>query len=327
MEENHKIDFAKKKGATDEWYTPESAVMSILKHIPIGKIIWCPFDTKESNFVKILTDCGHIVEFSHIENKDEDFFNYEPFEWDIIISNPPYSIRNDILKRVFSFKKPFALLMNTNGLFDSKVRWDMFSENDFSLFYLKGRVNYMKTYGEVEKSSPPFQSAYITSGLFREKIVFENNKLIDKYFEFDNTIKAGCCFFPEVEYKIKGVPVWHIHESFERLKRLMNLFPYIAIGSSGEYSKLGTPKWHNRMNEVMKVLCCEDGYPKVKIHMLRCLDPKIFTKYPFHSGDSTNIARNHNRKGWKPIMEKIEASDSPKYYKFEKQIQRQINFN
>jgi hypothetical protein len=63
--------------------------------------------------------------------------------------------------------------MNTNGLFDSQIRWDLFSQNDFSLFYLKGRVSYMKEYGKVEKSSPPFQSAYITSGLFKEKIVFE----------------------------------------------------------------------------------------------------------------------------------------------------------
>lgn len=52
MNENHKIDFAKKKGLTDEWFTPESAVMSILKHIPVGKIIWCPFDKEESEFVK-----------------------------------------------------------------------------------------------------------------------------------------------------------------------------------------------------------------------------------------------------------------------------------
>lgn len=64
--------------------------------------------------------------------------------------------------------------MNTNGLFDSQVRWDLFSKNDFSLFYLKGRVNYMKEYGKVEKSSPPFQSAYITSKLFNSKIVFES---------------------------------------------------------------------------------------------------------------------------------------------------------
>jgi hypothetical protein len=174
MNENHKIDFAKKKGLTDEWFTPESAVMSILKHIPVGKIIWCPFDKEESNFVKVLRESGYIVECSHIDNEDEDFFSYEPFEWDIIVSNPPYSIRNDILKRAFSFRKPFALLMNTNGLFDSQIRWDLFSKNDFSLFYLKGRVNYMKEYGKVEKSSPPFQSAYITSKLFNSKIVFES---------------------------------------------------------------------------------------------------------------------------------------------------------
>ena len=174
MNENHKIDFAKKKGLTDEWYTPESAITPIIQHLPSGSIIWCPFDKEESNFVKVLRENGYTVESSHIDNKDEDFFNYEPFEWDIIVSNPPYSIRNDILKRVFSFGKPFALLMNTNGLFDSQVRWDLFSKNDFSLFYLKGRVNYMKEYGKVEKSSPPFQSAYITSKLFNSKIVFES---------------------------------------------------------------------------------------------------------------------------------------------------------
>ena len=176
MNENHKVDFAKKKGLTDEWYTPESAIRPILQHLPWGCIVWCPFDTEESNFVKVLRENGYIVECSHIHNEDEDFFNYEPFEWDIIVSNPPYSIRNDILKRVFSFGKPFALLINTNGLFDSQIRWDLFSKNDFSLFYLKGRVNYMKEYRKVEKSSPPFQSAYITSGLFKEKIVFEEIK-------------------------------------------------------------------------------------------------------------------------------------------------------
>lgn len=173
MNENHKIDFAKKKGLSDEWYTPKNAVESILKYIPVGKIIWCPFDKEESNFVKVLRENGYTVECSHIDNKDGDFFNYQPLEWDMIVSNPPYSIRNDILRRAFSFGKPFALLMNTNGLFDSQVRWDLFNQNDFSLFYLKGRVNYMKEYGKVEKTSPPFQSAYITSKLFDSKIVFE----------------------------------------------------------------------------------------------------------------------------------------------------------
>ena len=114
----------------------------------------------------------------------------------------------------------------------------------------------------------------------------------------------------------KGVPIWHVNESFERLKRLMRAFDYIAIGSAGEYVQLGTHKWHARMNEAMKVLCDEDGYPKVKIHMLRCLDPKIFTRYPFHSGDSTSLAQNHKRDGWEAIVNRIEKYNSPLFYEF-----------
>lgn len=116
----------------------------------------------------------------------------------------------------------------------------------------------------------------------------------------------------------KGIPVWHVAETLERLKRLMERYDYIAFGSSGELSELGTYEWHKKMNEAMKIVCDEDGKPKIKIHMLRCLNPKIFTKYPFYSGDSTNLARNHARDGWKQILERIEKYNSPMYYKFKK---------
>jgi hypothetical protein len=169
----HKIDFAKRKGKSDEWYTPENAIYPILKHLKPNSKIWCPFDKEESNFVKMLKKEGHDVKSTHID-EGEDFFKLEPMKnCDYIISNPPYSVRNEILKRMFSFKIPFMLLMNTNGIFDSKVRWELFSENNFTLLYLSGRVNYMKEYGVEEKSSPPFQSAYICSGVFKEKIKFE----------------------------------------------------------------------------------------------------------------------------------------------------------
>lgn len=116
----------------------------------------------------------------------------------------------------------------------------------------------------------------------------------------------------------KGIPVWHIAESFDRLKRLLNKYEYIALGSSGEYSELGTTKWHNRMNEVMQIVCNKDGIPQNKLHMLRCLNPKIFTKYPFFSGDSTNLARNHHRDGWENILNRIEKYNSPKRYNFKR---------
>ena len=115
-----------------------------------------------------------------------------------------------------------------------------------------------------------------------------------------------------------GVPIWHIAESFERLERLASDYDFIAFGSSGEYSELGTEKWHRKMNEAMRVICNKDGEPQVKIHMLRCLNPKIFTKYAFFSGDSTNLARNHHRDGWENILNRIEKYNSPKIYNFKR---------
>jgi hypothetical protein len=119
-----------------------------------------------------------------------------------------------------------------------------------------------------------------------------------------------------------GVPIWHIAESFERLERLASDYDFIAFGSSGEYSELGTEKWHDRMNRAMHIICDKDGKPKVKVHMLRCLNPKIFTKYPFYSGDSTNLARNHARDGWYQILSRIEKYNSPDRYKFKRLMEQ-----
>lgn len=89
-----------------------------------------------------------------------------------------------------------------------------------------------------------------------------------------------------------GAPVWHMHESLERLSRLCEKYPRVCLGSSGEYAQIGTHKWWNRMAHVMAVCCDRDGRPMAKLHGLRMLDPEIFSKFPFASADSTNIAMN-----------------------------------
>lgn len=91
--------------------------------------------------------------------------------------------------------------------------------------------------------------------------------------------------------KIIGVPVWHLHESLDRLYRLCNEWPRVAFGSSGEYATIRTPKWWHRMNEAMNRIC-EEGQPIARLHGLRMLDQAVFTKFPFASADSTNVARN-----------------------------------
>jgi hypothetical protein len=90
-----------------------------------------------------------------------------------------------------------------------------------------------------------------------------------------------------------GVPIWHMHESLDRIDRLIDLgYQRLALGSSGQYAKVGNEQWWKRMSEAMTVLCDERGRPKVKLHGLRMLDPKIFGRLPLASADSTNVARN-----------------------------------
>lgn len=90
---------------------------------------------------------------------------------------------------------------------------------------------------------------------------------------------------------IEGVPVWHLHESLERLNRLCK-WPRLALGSSGQWRTPGTAGWTRRMREAMDVICDSDGRPRSKLHGLRMLDPAIFSQFPLSSADSTNAVRN-----------------------------------
>lgn len=92
--------------------------------------------------------------------------------------------------------------------------------------------------------------------------------------------------------KWQGAPVWHMHESIERLIRLAADWPRICIGSSAKYSTVGTAEWWARMHDALFAICDEAGKPICKLHGLRMLNPKVFSKLPLASADSTNIARN-----------------------------------
>jgi len=89
----------------------------------------------------------------------------------------------------------------------------------------------------------------------------------------------------------RWVPVWHLHESLERLERLA-AYPLVALGSSGQYSQIGTPAWWQRMAQAMDVVCDDDGYPKTRLHGLRMMDPRVSSVFPFASADSTSCGRN-----------------------------------
>lgn len=169
-----KMDIVANSG-NDEFYTPKYAIEPILKYIKPNSVIWCPFDTCESLFVKCLVEAGHRVVYSHIGMGEEfDFFTCEVPKCDYIISNPPYSVKGKVFERLFEIGKPFAMLVGVVGLFESQQRFNLFKNNDFEIMYFNKRVSYFKDYADEKPSlNPPFSSVYVCKDMLPKQMVFE----------------------------------------------------------------------------------------------------------------------------------------------------------
>lgn len=167
-----KMDIVAGSG-NDEFYTPEYAILPIIKYIPKNSTIWCPFDTDNSLFVKLFKQNGFEVINTHLEN-GQDFFKIDAPNCDYIISNPPYSLKTEVFEKLFEIGKPFAMLVGVVGLFESQKRFNMFKNNQFEIMYFNKRVSYFKSYDEEKTSlNPPFSSVYLCSKMLPNQIVFE----------------------------------------------------------------------------------------------------------------------------------------------------------
>lgn len=167
----------------DEFFTPAYAIAPLMPFIQ-GKFThaWCPFDVEESQFVQVLQAGGLTVTHSHIQN-GQDFFETEiPFGVDCIISNPPYSKKGEVLRRLFDLGKPFAMLVSAAGLFESAERFSMFEVNTFEILHLDKRVSYFTDYRNVsdKQTNPPFASVYVCSKILPWQICFARINKKDK---------------------------------------------------------------------------------------------------------------------------------------------------
>ena len=160
------------KGKNDECYTPRYVVEAILPYIPKDKVIWCPFDTEDSNFVKVLKEKDFKVVFSHIST-GQDFFSYEPEKWDIIVSNPPFTNKKEFFDRAFSFGKPFMLLMTAQWLNDAApVDLYLKYNKDMQIIHFRNRVEYECPCGETGKV--PFKSIFFCCDILEKSNILIN---------------------------------------------------------------------------------------------------------------------------------------------------------
>lgn len=167
------------QGGGDEQYTPRKTVELILPYIQHlkEKIIWCPFDKEDSQFVQVLKANGFKVVFSHLEY-GQDFFTYEPEEWDVILSNPPYKNKRAFWERALSFEKPFCLLLPINILSDSIINTTMKGrESEFQLLIPSRRTRFYNAKTGKVGNQPTFKAAYFGVNFFKESMILADLEL------------------------------------------------------------------------------------------------------------------------------------------------------
>ena len=155
----------------DDLFTPAYAVDPIIKYLSKDKIIWCPWDCEWSAFYQRLKEEGFKVVRSSLE-EGEDFFEYEPDECDIVVSNPPFSIKDKVLERLYSFNKPFAILLPLNSL-QGKTRYKYFKQG-IQILSFDARVCYHdKNHMDSVVKGSPFATAYFCRDLLPKDLIVE----------------------------------------------------------------------------------------------------------------------------------------------------------
>jgi hypothetical protein len=161
-------------GANDECYTPAYAVKALLPHLEKfrGQTIWCPFDKPDSNFVIVLREAGHKVIHSHID-QGLDFYSTDPDQWDVMVSNPPFTNKRQIFERAISFGKPFALIMSNTWLNDAAPK-QVFRNINFQLLMFEERMKFLNQDNSENKIT--FSSSYFCRDFLTDAIMFDSLK-------------------------------------------------------------------------------------------------------------------------------------------------------
>ena len=152
----------KTKVGSDDFQTPEWPIKTLLEHIklPLDKVILEPACGK-GLMVATLNVCGYDVIGSDLKEGVNFITDDIIVPYDVVITNPPYSVKDAFIERCYELGKPFALLLPLTALEGIK-RQALYREHGMQLICLPRRVNYHTPSGTG--SGAWFPSAWFTNG-------------------------------------------------------------------------------------------------------------------------------------------------------------------
>lgn len=145
----------------DHVATPRWVVENIydLINIKSFKNIWFPFNNYDSHFKLYADELKLKYKATHIfDDLGNDFFKTEPpTNCDLLISNPPFSKQNEIIKRTFELVenkkiKSFCLLLPLATL-ETPTRAEIYEKyvDKLSILIFKKRIRFLNTTGSFNK--------------------------------------------------------------------------------------------------------------------------------------------------------------------------------
>ena len=135
-----------RNNAPDDFQTPPFAVKYLFPYLKRQWRIWeCA--AGKGNIVRTLEKDGFNVFGTDIKTGFDFIRKEASVEFDAIVTNPPYSIKDNWLKKCFGYQKPFALLMPLAAL-GEQDRTAMFAEHGIEILMPPIRINYETPSGE-----------------------------------------------------------------------------------------------------------------------------------------------------------------------------------
>lgn len=135
---------------SDELYTPDIAMDILLPYLKTDMIIYeCAVGTGK------LKDYFQNKGFKVVSG--EDFFNDNVENFDVIITNPPYSLKDKFLEKCYQLNKPFALLLPITAL-EGRKRQKLYNEFGLQILFPEKRIDFNG------KGNVWFYTAWFTNG-------------------------------------------------------------------------------------------------------------------------------------------------------------------
>jgi len=148
------------QGSSDDFQTPPKALDPLYPFLKKGWIVWeCA--SGKGNLAKALIDKGYSVRSTDIL-QGRDFLTWAPDQWDCVVTNPPFSLKQEFLERCYRLGKPFALLLPLTT-FETPARQALFREYGVQVIFFDKRINFETPSGNGGGSW--FATAWFTWGL------------------------------------------------------------------------------------------------------------------------------------------------------------------